>query len=209
MDVVIVDYGAGNLKSVQKAVEKTGWHPLVTSRPQDVLAARALILPGVGAAADTMRNLTGAGMVEPVKEYIASGRPFLGVCMGLQALMSVSEEGGEHRCLDVIPGRVRLLNGGEGRKVPQMGWNTLRQLRPHPIFRGIPDETYFYFLHSYFVDPDDGDTIVGETEYGGRVPAVLARENLVATQFHPEKSGRYGLQLYANFVGDALGGGAK
>src|SRR5207302_7247480 len=109
MDVVIVDYGAGNLHSVAKAVEKTGFRALVSARPEDLLQARALILPGVGAAADTMRNLNACGMVEPVKQYIASGRPFLGVCMGLQALMTVSEEGGEHRCLDVVPGRVKKL----------------------------------------------------------------------------------------------------
>lgn len=209
MDVVIVDYGAGNIYSVRKAVEKAGWRPRVSARPEDALAARALIVPGVGAAADTMRNLNEAGMVEPVKQFIASGRPFLGVCMGLQALMTLSEEDGGQPCLDVIPGRVRRLTGGDGLKVPHMGWNTVRQLRPHPIFRGVPDETFFYFVHSYYVDPEDPETVIGESEYGQRLPVVLARDNLVATQFHPEKSGRYGLQVYANFLGEALGGGMK
>lgn len=209
MDIVIVDYGAGNLRSVTQAVKKTGWCPLVSSRPEDVVRARALILPGVGAAADTMRNLTAGGLVEPVKEYIASGRPFLGVCMGLQALMTVSEEGGEHPCLDVIGGRIRRLPCGEGLKIPHMGWNNVRQLRPHPIFRGIPDNAYFYFVHSYFVDPEDPSVTIAEAEYGRSFTVAAARDNLVATQFHPEMSGRYGLQIYANFLSQALGGGAK
>jgi len=136
--------------------------------------------------------------VEPVREYIASGRPFLGVCMGLQALMTVSEEGGEHRCLDVIPGRV--VRFGAGLKVPHMGWNTVRQLRPHPVFEGIEDEAYFYFVHSYYVTPVDHCLVVGATEYGVSIPAVLAIGAVVATQFHPEKSGPAGLRFYRNFL---------
>jgi glutamine amidotransferase len=209
VEIVIVDYGAGNLRSVARAVEKTGWRPLVSSRPEDVVAAKALILPGVGAAADTMRNLTFGGLVEPIKEYIASGRPFLGVCMGLQALMTLSEEGGEHPCLDVLRGRVRRLEGGDGLKVPHMGWNNVRQLRPHPIFRGIPNDAYFYFVHSYFVDPEDECLTIGQAEYGRTFTAVAARDNLVATQFHPEKSGIHGLMVYANFLENALGVSAK
>lgn len=205
MSVVIVDYGAGNLASVRRAVERAGGRPHITSRPEEVLAAPALVLPGVGAAADTMRNLRAAGLVEPLREYIASGRPFLGVCMGLQALMSYSEEGGLHPCLDIISGRVRRLAGGPGLKIPHMGWNTVRQLRPHPIFAGIPDDTYFYFVHTYCVEPDDRDWILAEAEYGDVFPAVLARDNIVATQFHPEKSGAHGLQLYRNFVEQASG----
>jgi glutamine amidotransferase len=208
--VVIVDYGAGNLFSVTKAVERTGCHPLVSSRPEDVVNAEALILPGVGAAADTMRNLNAGGLVEPVREYIASGRPFLGVCMGLQALMTVSEEGGEHRCLDIIPGRVRRLDNDGGRlKIPHMGWNNLYQRSAHPIFDGIPDGAYFYFVHSYAVAPEDPTVTIGETEYGGVIPALLARDNLVATQFHPEKSGRDGLRIYANFVRNSVAAPAR
>jgi len=209
VELVIVDYGAGNLRSVARAVEKTGRRPLVSCRPEDVVAAKALILPGVGAAADTMRNLTFGGLVEPVKEYIASGRPFLGVCMGFQALMTLSEEGGEHPCLDVLRGRVRRLEGGDGLKVPHMGWNNVRQLRPHPIFRGIPNDAYFYFVHSYFVDPEDECVTIGQAEYGRTFTAVAARDNLVATQFHPEKSGIHGLMVYANFLENALGVSAK
>lgn len=206
MDIVIVDYGAGNLHSVTKAVEKTGWHPLVSSRPEDALKARALIVPGVGAAADTMANLHASHLAEPLKEFISSGRPFLGVCMGLQALMTVSEEGGEHPCLDVIPGRVKRLAGADGLKVPHMGWNTVHQRRDHPIFRGIPDNAYFYFVHSYFVEPEDEDVTIADTGYGCRFTAVAARDNLIATQFHPEKSGDHGLRIYANFIEDALAG---
>jgi imidazole glycerol-phosphate synthase subunit HisH len=197
-DTVVLDYGAGNLRSVVRAVERVGGHPHVTDRARDVHDARMVIMPGVGAAADTMRNLVERELAEPVRQFIASGRPFLGVCMGLQALLSFSEEGGRHPCLDVIPGSVVRLPGGQ--KVPHMGWNTVRQLAPHPIFAGIPDDSYFYFVHSYHVTPDDPSCVVGETEYGRRFPAVVARDNIVATQFHPEKSGEHGLRLYANFL---------
>ena len=196
--VVVVDYGAGNLRSVARAVAHAGRDPLVTSDSHEVESADALIVPGVGAAADTIRNLREHGLVEPIREYIASGRPFLGVCMGQQALLSVSEEGGEHECLGVIQGRVRRLPAGQ--KVPHMGWNTVRQKAPHAIFEGIPDESYFYFVHSYAPQPDDPDVVIGETEYGVTFASVLARENVVATQFHPEKSGEMGLRMYANFL---------
>ena len=197
-DVLVLDYGAGNLRSVVRAVQRVGGTPRVSDHAGDVARARIVIMPGVGAAADTMRNLTAAGLVEPVREYIASGRPFLGVCMGLQALLTYSEEGGRHACLDVIPGAVRRLP--DGQKVPHMGWNTVRQTRPHPVFAGIPDDSYFYFVHSYHIEPDDESWVIAEAQYGCRFPAVVARDNLVATQFHPEKSGEHGLQIYANFL---------
>jgi glutamine amidotransferase len=200
---VIVDYGAGNLRSVARAVAHQGYDPVVTCEPRAVEAASALIVPGVGAAADTMRNLEAGGLVEPIREYIASGRPFLGVCMGQQALLSISEEGGEHRCLDVIHGRVRRLPGGQ--KVPHMGWNQVRQLRAHPVFDGIEDDSYFYFVHSYYPDPEDRACVIGETEYGLKFASVLAQDNVVATQFHPEKSGDSGLRLYRNFLRYAIG----
>ena len=201
--VVIVDYGAGNLKSVARAVAHNGCEPLVTCEGRAVAAAEALILPGVGAACDTMSNLREGGLVEPIKEYIASGRPFLGVCMGQQALLSVSEEGGEHVCLDVIAGRVKRLPGGL--KVPHMGWNQVRKRRSHPVFDGIEEGDYFYFVHSYYPDPEDRDVIIGETDYGVAFASVLARDNVVATQFHPEKSGEAGLRFYGNFLRLAFG----
>jgi glutamine amidotransferase len=200
--VVIVDYGAGNLRSVARAVAHQGFDPLVTCEARRIEGAPAVILPGVGAAADTMRNLESGGLVEPIREYIRSGRPFLGVCMGQQALLSVSEEGGEHRCLNIIRGRVRRLPAGL--KVPHMGWNEVRQVRPHPVFEGIDDNAYFYFVHSYYPDPEDREWVIGETDYGVRFASVLAKGNVVATQFHPEKSGDSGLRFYRNFLTHAL-----
>jgi glutamine amidotransferase len=196
--LIVVDYGAGNLRSVTIALARLGFDPLVTSEPEDVEGADVVILPGVGAAADTMSNLVQRRLVEPIREYIASGRPFLGVCMGLQVLFSVSEEGGEHLCLDILPGRVRRLP--EGLKVPHMGWNDVQQRSQHPIFDGIPDGAFFYFVHSYYAQPEDGSVVVGETEYGATFPAVVAKDNIVATQFHPEKSAEFGLRLYENFL---------
>lgn len=198
-DVVIVDYGAGNLRSVARAVAHAGVEATVTADPRAVEAARALIVPGVGAAADTMANLRSGGLVEPIRDYIASGRPFLGVCMGMQALFDLSEEGGEHECLGVLPGRIVRFPLGE--KVPHMGWNTVRLRASHPVFEGIADDSYFYFVHSYYPQLGDDAVVVGETEYAGvRFPAAVGRDNLLATQFHPEKSGADGLRLYANFL---------
>jgi glutamine amidotransferase len=198
IDVLVLDYGAGNLRSVVRALQRVGADPAVSNREADLRKARAVVMPGVGAAADTMRNLNEHGLVEPVRGYIASGRPFLGVCMGLQALLTVSEEGGRHACLDIIPGTVRRLP--DGQKVPHMGWNTVHQTASHPIFDGIPDDSYFYFLQSYHADPDDPGCVIAETEYGRRFPAAIARDNVVATQFHPEKSGEHGLRIYANYL---------
>ena len=198
MKVVIVDYGAGNLHSVTRAVVHAGVRPLITKSARYVDSAEALIVPGVGAAADTMLNLRRHHLVEPIREYIASGRPFLGVCMGQQALFDVSEEGGEHECLGVLPGRVVRLP--DGQKVPHMGWNQVRIVKPHAIFQGIPDASYFYFVHSYYPSPADRSVVIGETDYGVVFPSVVARNNVVATQFHPEKSGPMGLQMYANFL---------
>ncbi|HEU4759313.1 MAG TPA: imidazole glycerol phosphate synthase subunit HisH [Dehalococcoidia bacterium] len=203
MKLVIVDYGAGNLRSVARAVMHAGGQPLITASPRDVAAAEALIVPGVGAAADTMSNLRRHRLVEPIRDYIASGRPFLGVCMGQQALFDASEEGGEHPCLGVLPGRVVRLP--QGLKVPHMGWNRVRIVRPHPIFQGIDDGSYFYFVHSYYPRPDDPSIVLAETDYGVTFASVVGRENLVATQFHPEKSGAAGLRMYENFLRIAAG----
>jgi glutamine amidotransferase len=198
MRIVIVDYGAGNLRSVERAAAHAGYCAVISSSPDDVRAAETLIVPGVGAAADTMRNLRERRLVEPILDFIADGRPFLGICMGLQALLTVSEEGGEHPCLGVVPGRVRRLP--PGLKVPQMGWNTVGQRRAHPVFEGVAGGSYFYFVHSYYPAPDDGGVVIGETDYGVVFPSVIARGNIVATQFHPEKSGDVGLRFYRNFL---------
>jgi glutamine amidotransferase len=150
-----------------------------------------------------MRNLRERGLVEPLLDLIASGRPYLGICMGQQALFEVSEEGGEHPCLGVLKGRVVRLP--DGLKVPQMGWNRVRVLRPHPIFDGIDDGSFFYFVHSYYPQPQDESMVLAVTDYGVTFPTVVARDNLMATQFHPEKSGTAGLRLYANFLRIAQG----
>ncbi len=200
--ITIIDYGAGNLRSVVNAVNKLGYQPKITSSPNDVLNAQAVILPGVGAAADTMANLKKLGLVSPICRFIADGRPFLGVCIGLQILFTGTEEGGWHECLDVIPGQVRKLPSGL--KIPHMGWNQVRQKVSHPLFDGVPDEANFYFVHSYYAEPDDKSLVVGETEYGISMGSVIARGNLVATQFHPEKSGEVGLKIYDNFIKFAL-----
>lgn len=200
--IVIIDYGAGNLRSVVNAIRRLGYQAKVTSSPHEMLAAQAVILPGVGAAADTTKNLIKLGLANSVRQFIAEGRPFFGICIGLQVLFSITEEGGWHECLDVIPGRVRKLP--LGLKIPHMGWNQVKQMVSHPIFEGIPDGANFYFAHSYCVEPDDRSLVAGETEYGIPICSVIARGKLVATQFHPEKSGEVGLRMYDNFIKIAL-----
>jgi glutamine amidotransferase len=205
--VTIVDYGAGNLRSVARAVAHAGYEPLVTSQARAIEDAWALIVPGVGAAADTMKNLKASSLDEPIQEYIDSGRPFLGVCMGMQALFDLSEEGGRHECLGVLPGRI--IRFPHGLTVPHMGWNTVHVEDGHPVFDGIPQDSYFYFVHSYHVEPSEPTIVIGTTEYGDRVfPSVVGRDNLIATQFHPEKSGASGLRFYANFIRLAREGGS-
>ncbi len=196
--IAIIDYGAGNLRSVVNAIIKLGYQPNVTSDAADVPKADALILPGVGAAGSTVGSLKKLGLAEPVKDYIAAGRPFLGICIGLQVLFTDTEEGGEQECLGVIPGRVKKLP--PGLKIPHMGWNQVKQKMAHPLFTDIPDETNFYFVHSYYVAPDDPSIVAGETEYGISFCSAIIRGKLAATQFHPEKSGEHGLKMYDNFL---------
>jgi len=200
--IAIVDYGAGNLHSVANAITKLDCPPKVTSNPHDVLDAQAVILPGVGAARSAMDSLRESGMADVVRELIREERPLFAVCIGLQVLFSSTEEGGGHSCLGVIPGAVRKLPSGL--KIPHMGWNQVKQKFSHPIFEGIPDEANFYFVHSYYADPEDTSVVAGTTDYGVSMCSVLARGNLVATQFHPEKSGEHGLKMYANFLKMAL-----
>ena len=200
--IAVVDYGAGNLRSVTNAITKLGYQSKTTSHPDEVFDAQAVILPGVGAAADTMKNLRAKGLVDPICQLIAEGHPFFGVCIGLQILLTGTEEGGWHECLNVIPGRVRKLP--HGLKIPHMGWNQVKQRIHHPIFEGIPDEANFYFVHSYYAEPDDKSLIAAETDYGIPICSVLTRGNLIATQFHPEKSGELGLRMYHNFIKLAL-----
>ena len=200
--IAIIDYGAGNLRSVANAITRLGYQPKITSSHSDLLKAQAVILPGVGAAANTVENLKALGLASPICQLIADGRPFFGVCIGLQILFTTTEEGGWHECFGIISGRVRKLPSGL--KIPHMGWNQVRQRASHSLFSGIPDETNFYFVHSYYVEPDDESLVAGETDYGIPMCSVIARGNLVATQFHPEKSGEFGLKMYSNFLKMAL-----
>jgi glutamine amidotransferase len=196
--ITIVDYGAGNLRSVVNALGWLGYWSEITSNPDQVLAAHTLILPGVGAAGNTVASLNRLQLTAPIRQHILDGRPFLGICIGLQVLFTGTEEGGWNECLGIFPGRVRRFPAGE--KVPHMGWNQVRQMAPHPVFEGIPDDTNFYFVHSYYADPEDRSLVAGETEYGVTFCSVLARGNVIATQFHPERSGEAGLRVYDNFL---------
>lgn len=202
--VIIVDYGAGNLRSVARAIEHAGFKPDVSTDPRALNDADAVVVPGVGVAADTMRNLESRGLAEPLRAYIEADRPFLGVCMGYQVLFTATDEGGDHPCLDVVDGRVRKLpssdDDGNGQKIPHMGWNNVQQSGDHAVFEGIDDGSYFYFVHSYYPAPDDGSLVIGRTDYGVTFASAIARGQLVATQFHPEKSGAAGLRLYKNFL---------
>lgn len=204
--VVVVDYGAGNLRSVARAIAHVDAPPVISADPADIDRAGAVVLPGVGAAADTMANLRSRGLEQPLRDYIAGGRPFLGVCMGLQALFEYSEEGGRQDCLGVLPGVVRHF-GRSALKVPHMGWNTVEWTRDHPVIEGIPAGEHFYFVHSFYPEPAHADDALGITEYGLEFASLVARENVVASQFHPEKSSDRGLQFYANFIRWAQAGG--
>jgi glutamine amidotransferase len=198
-EIVVVDYDAGNLRSVQRALEAVGLRPRVTPDPKDIERAEALVLPGVGSAQDCMRKLAVRGLIEPLREYAASGRPFLGVCVGLQLLFDGSEEGGGVECLGILPGTVRRFAAENGLKVPQIGWNDVHYKRVHPLIDGIPAGSYFYFVHGYYADPADPGITLGVADYGGEFAAIVARDNIQATQFHPEKSADMGLRIYANF----------
>ena len=201
--IAVIDYGAGNLRSVTNALIKLGCHPKVTHEPEDVVKATAVIFPGVGAAADVMESLRESGMDEAIKEAISEGQPFFAICVGMQVLLSTTEEGGWNECLDIIPGMVKRLPAGL--KVPHIGWNQVRQVSAHPIFKGIPEGSNFYFVHSYYAEPEDASVVAGTTEYGVNLCSVLIKDNLIATQFHPEKSGALGLRMYANFLDLAEG----
>ena len=206
--VAVVDYEMGNLRSVAQAmlhVAEDRYEVVIARQPEQIQQAERVVLPGQGAMRDCMQHLRDSGMMEALREAAAS-KPFFGVCVGMQMLLQHSEEG-DTSSLGLIPGEVRRfqLEGktqpdGSRFKVPQMGWNQLHITRPHPLWDGIADQTWFYFLHSYYADPAQSEHSVGEAEYGGRFTAAVARDNLFATQFHPEKSAAAGLALYRNFL---------
>ena len=207
--VAVVDYGMGNLRSVSQAVlhvaRGTAVDVVVTSDPQVVFGADRVVLPGQGAMPDCMRELRQSGLLDAVR-HAAVHKPLMGVCVGMQMLLSTSEEGPTDG-LDLIEGRVlrfqlagRLQPDGSRYKVPQMGWNRVRQARAHALWQDVPDQSYFYFVHSYYAQPSDARHSVGETDYGSSFTCALARDNIFATQFHPEKSAEHGLTLYRNFL---------
>lgn len=219
--IVIVDYGMGNLRSVQKALEKMGFAALISDKPEDVTGASGLILPGVGAFGAAMVNLEKRGLVQPIKDYLKSGRPFLGICLGLQVLFESSEEtfdpslGQDNVPTDTraaysqteIPG-LGILAGQVKKfafplrpdlQVPHMGWNSIDKKKDLPLLEGVPADTKFYFVHSYYVEPADPAVIGATTNYGLDFVSVVRKDNIFASQFHPEKSGPAGLQILANF----------
>ena len=198
--IVIVDYGMGNLRSVQKAFEKLGHRAEVTSDPARLRGASKLVLPGVGAFEDAIAELRRLGLVRPILEAIDSGKPLLGICLGLQLLFDVSYENGRHAGLGVLRGEVVRFEVPPEYSVPHMGWNQLWIRRDAPMLEGILDGAYFYFVHSYYVAPRDAEVVAAETDYPGRFCSMIRRDNLVATQFHPEKSQATGLRMLQNFA---------
>lgn len=199
--IAIIDYGMGNLGSVSNACDFLELESRIVTQPDELEECDAIILPGVGAFGDCMKNLSNHGFVPVVREWIRAGHPFFGICLGLQALYEGSEESPEAKGLGILPGVVRRFDAAKVDKIPQIGWNQVKQVRSEvPLFRGIPDESYFYFVHSYFAERSSDDLVAGTTEYGRVYTSAVCRENLMAVQFHPEKSQRMGLQMLKNFA---------
>ncbi|MHB8793501.1 MAG: imidazole glycerol phosphate synthase subunit HisH [Thermoleophilia bacterium] len=195
--IVIVDYGMGNLRSVEKALQKVGAEVTVSRDPDDVRRAERIVLPGVGAFGDAMANLEKRGLVEVIKEEVTAGKPFLGICLGLDLLFEESDEHGLHRGLALLPGRVELLP--TELKIPQIGWNQVSFRKESRLLEGIPDGSSFYFVHSYAVVPEAESDILCTTEYGCTFVSAVERGNIAAFQFHPEKSSSLGLNILRNF----------
>lgn len=193
----IVDYGRGNLRSVEKGLEKVGFPAKVMVDPGELSEMRGVILPGVGAFADAMQALNQGGWINPLLDFARSGAPFLGICLGMQLLFEIGEEHGEHRGLGLLQGRV--VHFPQGRKIPHMGWNTVCIEQRSPLWEGIPDESYFYFVHSYYAVAKNPQQVIGSTEYGIRFPCFVGQGNVWGAQFHPEKSSPWGLKLLENF----------
>ncbi len=206
--IAIIDYGMGNLRSVEKALQSLGYECQITSDAQEVARADKVILPGVGAFGAAMENLRAAGLIEVTKDAIRSGKPFLGICLGLQLLFTEGEEMGRHEGLDVFKGKVvrfpeamPLDPQGQPLRVPHMGWNNLNLKQLAPIFRDVPNGARVYFVHSYFPVPEDESIIAATSEHGIEFTCAVWKDNVCATQFHPEKSGAVGLQMLKNFAG--------
>ena len=198
--ITIVDYGMGNLRSVQKAFEHIGADAEIASTATEVASASHLVLPGVGAFRDAAAEIDKQGFANPIREHIEAERPFLGICLGLQLLFDISYEDGEYKGLGVVPGSVVRFDEKLDEKVPHMGWNQLQRQGTPRLLDGIPDDAHFYFVHSFYVAPSDESVIAGRTTHGGHFVSMIERGNLFATQFHPEKSQGAGLKLLSNFA---------
>lgn len=201
--IAIIDYKAGNIRSVQKALDECGASARITSDADEIIAADGVVFPGQGACDASMRSIRERGLFEVIRQSIDSGKPFLGVCLGLQLLLESSEEGDEP-CLAILEGATKRLppekTDQAGLKIPHMGWNSVSLFVDHPVFKGIPTKSYFYFVHSYYADPINKDIVAGVTNYGIDFCSAVAWDNVAAVQFHPEKSGAIGLRLYSNFL---------
>lgn len=195
--IAVIDYGMGNLRSVEKAFQFLGFDAVITDRPEQAEGATHLVLPGDAAFGDAMRNLVEQGWDDLILKGVEQGKPFLGICMGLQLMFDESEEGGKHRGLGMLPGRIVKFPATE--RVPQIGWNQIAIERSVEILDGVPEGSYFYFVHSYYVDAADADR-VATTEYGQEYTSIAARDNALGVQFHPEKSQQIGLRLLRNFA---------
>ena len=195
--ITIIDYGMANLGSVRKAFEAVGAEARITKRPEDIHGASHLVLPGVGAFGDAMDHIRERGVDEAIREAIDEGGAFLGICLGLQVLFTGSEEKGDHKGLDIFPGKVRLFTEG---LVPQIGWNQAHIVRDDPLMAGIPGDAYFYFVHSYYVDPADADITIATTDYHIDYTSIIGRDRVWGIQFHPEKSQQVGLHVLKNFT---------
>jgi glutamine amidotransferase len=204
--IAIIDYDIGNLRSVQKAIQRVGGDARLITKPAELAQADKVVLPGVAAFGDAIEELRAMGLVEPLRQAVGEGMPYLGFCLGLQMLFDVSYENGEHPGLGILPGKVVRFDfaaragGPERLSVPHMGWNQARIRRPGPMLQGVPDDAYVYFAHSYHVVPDDPAVVATTTDYGGPFVSAVWKDNVFATQFHPEKSQAVGLRLLENFV---------
>ena len=198
--IVIIDYGMGNLRNVQKGFEKIGFEATLTRNKKEIGKASGIVLPGVGAFKDCMENLEKYGLIDPLLRSIEKGKPYLGICLGLQILFSKSEEFGSHKGLDLIRGNVVKFKPDPEHKVPHMGWNTIEKEREVPMLQEVESGAFFYFVHSYYVVPEEAQVISTFTTYGNPFVSSISKENLFATQFHPEKSQQKGLRLLENFV---------
>lgn len=198
--IAIIDYDAGNIQSVYKALKYVGCDCIVTKDKDEIMNAQGAILPGVGSFGNSMENMNKNGLTETVREFIETKKPFLGICLGLQLLFPESEESPSVQGIDIFKGTVTKIPDGDGLKIPHMGWNSINLLKKDGIFKGIKDNSYVYFVHSYYLNAENKDIVAAQTQYGVTIDAAIRYENVTATQFHPEKSGEVGLQMLRNFA---------